>query len=507
MNLTQYYAKHNPQSSASNTVTRPKKTASSEAILDAIPLHLPHSRVSHYHFDDAPDSDVEEDDAQDVPPDELVLLVRQLRNGIATQISRDEIVKFNRTHRVECPACTKQNRECRITSSHIRCDACMTSRRLCVRTEVFNQWMIRHKFKLSWEKAGEMLKHGQQLLRDNPPPKSPRRRKTEVDTQRTPKVEEDAPSLTPAPMLPTPTPTPTQVASTGEVRTSPRTPVPRVRKEPAGVVVSLEAGTRHRSEKRAAPSAPPRADRKRRKISKSEVPVLKLEPERNTDFEQPKPGSAVQAGREILAAPSSSAGTSKKQVRLLVKKPAPAAEIDAVLSARVTATEQRLDALEVRLQMSELGRKRVAGELNSVIDDLEGNGDVRTATERLRAVLAHTEEELGFLERGKVLPPHGPQLVQPPEQNQDVEQLGTIEREAYLVDGAKDFDHGMSMAGPDDSTVIADETLVDDSAVLAKDRTETPIHSNIDMRLFENGPAELFENGRPGHAVDMVVST
>ncbi|KAJ7037816.1 hypothetical protein C8F04DRAFT_1091630 [Mycena alexandri] len=500
MNLTEYYAKHNPNV--------PKNTASSDAVLEAIPLHLPHSRVSHYHFDDAPDSDVEEDDAQAVPLDELVLLVRQLRNGIATQISRDEIVKFNRTHRVECPGCTKQNRECRITASHIRCDACMTKRRLCLRTDVFNQWMIRHKFKLSWEKAGDMLKHGQQLLRDNPPPKAPRRRKTEAEAPRKPKTEEDATLLAQTPMLSTPTPM--QVASTSrEVRTSPRTPVPRVRKEPAGVVVSIEgpSGTRRRSEKRAAPLGPPRADHKRRKILGPEVPVIRLEPERHTDPElQPKPESAVQAGREILPAPSSVAA-SKKQVRLLVKEPTPAAETDAVLSARVTATEQRLDALEVRLHMSELGRKRVVGELNSVIDDLESTGDVRTAAERLRAVHASLlQEEFGFLECGEGLPLHDELLLLLPEDTQDVEQLGPVEPEAYLVDDTKDFSYGAPILGPDHSTVVANDTLDDDSAVLANDRTEIPINDNIETRLLENGRAELFENGRPGYSVDMVVS-
>ncbi|KAJ7163119.1 hypothetical protein C8R46DRAFT_1102549 [Mycena filopes] len=444
MNLTQYYAKQNPKAAASNAGQ--KKTASGAGRLkeeDTIPLSLSNRKVSHYHFDDAPDSDVEEDDDQDVPPDELVLLVRQLRNTI-TQISRDEIVKFNRTHRVECPACTKHNRECRITASRVRCDDCLTKRRLCSRTDVFNQWMIRHRFKLSWEKAADTLKRGQQLLRDNPPPKAPRRRKTE-EQARKPKIEEVVPAL------PIPTPTPPQSASTSrEVRTSPRTPVPRIRKEPSGVVVPIEV-PRPRPQKRPAPSGESRADHKRRKVA----PVLKAEPEAKLAPPKPpppKPAAPANAGREIVPASGS-----RKQVRLLVTAPTPVAPVAPIiniaacpiLTARVIATEQRLDALEARQQKLEFGRtarQRVVDELNTAIAHLEGSGDIQSATERLRAIYAslYAEEEEESTSAGDGPPHKETQTLELHDDEQDAE--------GYLVDEE-------DLELPDHTPVLVDDDI------------------------------------------------
>lgn len=269
--------------------------------------------------------------------------------------------------------------------------------------------MIRRRFNVSWKKAEELLKLGHSL--------NSSQKKLAKNTP----VVEQANALNPP--------------SSVEVRSSPRTPgnfanllfyigsniatfaVPRVRKAPTGITTAIDTPLlgrpRSRPQKRAAPSGPPRADHKRRKVL---VPELELEPKPEPEAEsepgreilpaplftrnslsrslppkrlvllgppradrkrretlapeepEPEPEFEFQPepepGREILPAPLSDDKSSipeKKQAIGRNKKRAPRAggtETRAVLAARLAATEARLDAIEARLQMRELSHQK-----------------------------------------------------------------------------------------------------------------------------------------------------
>ncbi|KAJ7465231.1 hypothetical protein FB451DRAFT_432467 [Mycena latifolia] len=387
MDLISYYAMHGPKKSRSSGSAA---KSSADTTKDAT-TPIGHGRPEQ-HGDKASESDIEEDDGREINSEELGAFMRQLR--FLSIAEKAKLLEFNRTHPVECTTCLKQNVECRLSRTSPRCEGCFTRHRSCSRTIVFQQWMIRHKFNLSWEKADEVLK--------------------------------SAPDI----------------ASSAEVRTSPRTPVPRVRKPPAGISVPIDAPAlvreRSRPLKRLVVSVPPRADRKRRKIA------LEIKPD-------PKP----EQGRVILPAPSSP--ETRKQVleRKETKRTSSGTQAGsrAVLDARVTATEERLDAIEARLQMPRLGhatRQSVVRELGRAIADLEGDGNVQSAIQRMRAL--HTS----LLEDEDVIIPDPSEGLLDGEQNQ---QLPAVEQEDYFVDDAvvNDLNGGETILA-DSDTVLGDDT-------------------------------------------------
>ncbi|KAJ7164768.1 hypothetical protein C8R43DRAFT_988348 [Mycena crocata] len=377
MDLINFYAQYGPKiplvdGAASQKMTpdsKPQEKSAPPAQSAVSTNNTPVSNGHSAHKPSAPESDIEEDDTKEIPENELILLVRQLRSPTQYAI-RPQTIRFNETHNIECGQCIGQNAECKIKFDNGRCQRCREQKQPCSRTEVFNQWVIRHRFNLSWKKAETVLKHGQHLLRSSP---------------QVARVEAESP--TPGPGV--------------EVRTSPRTPVPRVRLAPTGIADDPPSRSRSRPQKRHV-LGPPHADRKRRKLL---TPEPKLEPQPELMLEPESPESS--AGREILAAPPSEREPSarekkskavrekKKQVTARDERRAmPNAKPRALLSARVTATESRLDAIENQLRMrSDQTRQRVVAELDGVIGQLEGTGDVQGATARLRALHSSFLEE------------------------------------------------------------------------------------------------------------------
>ncbi|KAF8208512.1 hypothetical protein K438DRAFT_275894 [Mycena galopus ATCC 62051] len=222
--------------------------------------------------------------------------------------------------------------------------------------------MVRHKFDISWKKAEDVLEHGRLLMRNA------------KDAPEESKTTEEDKQAKKAPVV------------SASARVSPRTPIPRIRKEPEPIEVPQSHA---RPPKRASTSdAGPSADRKRQKVQGSEL--------------NPEPESASGRGREIL--PASQFAHKPVPEKPTTKAPAPTKPHKRVrgpdprtlISARLTATEKRLDELEARLKKTELGlptRQHVAAELNGAIGELEGNGNVRGATGRLRALQASLLEE------------------------------------------------------------------------------------------------------------------
>ncbi|KAJ7637506.1 hypothetical protein B0H17DRAFT_495540 [Mycena rosella] len=354
MDLVSYYAKHG----ATLKLGSPLKSATQDAMQNGCKEGSAGSstatatQIHTAHNEDKPaGSDVQEDDNREIPPQELVTFVGQLRSFSLTPAGKLQVLEFNKTNPVECTRCIKQNRECRHSISTLRCDSCSSTRQGCSRTGAFQIWMVLRTFKLSWDKAEEVLERGQALLR-----------------------------------------------SSEAVRTSARTSVPRARKPPA-VVVDTPAPVREpsRPPKRPELSGPPRADRdrKRRVVS---APDVKPEPSKRRKVEP-----APELGREILP-PRPSSGPEAKQVvgrdtdhtAFNTRLEAPAS-----LFARVTATEKRLAAIEARLEMpmEPLGlerttRQHILAELGRTISELEVNGDVQGATRRLRALQASLLENV-----------------------------------------------------------------------------------------------------------------
>ncbi|KAJ6511942.1 hypothetical protein C8R47DRAFT_1207307 [Mycena vitilis] len=407
MDLIQYYAKFGAKpalsnkdgaqkkSSSSDTSSKTSLPASQDAPKAAPPIAHIHSEPrSDYHFDDAPDSDVDEDDTKDLSHNELVSLMRRLRQPSSVEM-RPQVEMFNKSHRIECELCTEKNKECRVQLGSVRCQLCSERNRVCLRSLVFYQWAIRHKFQLSWEKAGEALKLGERLMlstkKEKPAPKKPAVPRKPIFK----KEEKEQPAI---------------ASTSREVRTSPRTPVPRIRKEPAGITVSLDTRSRSRGRKRALTSAP-RGERKRRKVASAAPeepePFVKTEadPDTELDSESVEPGREIMSApelaeqaQEILSAPQSqpevqrNASGQVKKPRGRLRKPSVAAravEARPRLDARLTATERRLDELEARLQMAEAERatrRRVVAELDGALGELEGGGNIQAAAERLRAL-------------------------------------------------------------------------------------------------------------------------
>ncbi|KAJ6466290.1 hypothetical protein C8R45DRAFT_1219405 [Mycena sanguinolenta] len=322
------------------------------------------------------DPDVEEDDAKEIPSNELLAFMLPLRTPHSFEM-QPHIIKFNQTQYITCNSCTSLNSECKTNPTASRCQLCQAKKRMCSRTEYFKQWMCRHRFKISWVKAEQVVKQGWVLMRNTK--LGVLEGKTEEDQRD--QISASAPSTS--------------------VRTSLRIPVPRVRKEPTGITTSLEA--RSCPPKRALPSGPPRADRKRRKV------ILKVSGPESHERPEPKSESeSVSAnpvnGREILAAPQSKRKPTKQSnlsrffKEPILESPEPTNIVPAqrpnpraLILARLTETERRLEALEARMRTTELGlatRQHVVSELSAVIGELESNGDLNGATSRLRALHA-----------------------------------------------------------------------------------------------------------------------
>ncbi|KAJ7751000.1 hypothetical protein DFH07DRAFT_961244 [Mycena maculata] len=167
-----------------------------------------------------------------------------------------------------------------------------------------------------------------------------------------------------------------------------RTQVEQFNKTHTAIDTPVLTRPRPRPPKRVAPSGPPRADRKRRKL----VPELKPEPEPEPE---PKQEPKHEPGPEI---PPALAPVSEPMLSVHEKQPAPSRSkqrVSAVritpgtlFSARVSTTEERLNALETRLQTLEetcVTREHVASAVDRAIGELEGSG-VRSTADRLRAL-------------------------------------------------------------------------------------------------------------------------
>ncbi|KAJ7457611.1 hypothetical protein B0H11DRAFT_207379 [Mycena galericulata] len=415
MDLISYHAKHGPKASNANGATSQKTPSGNTAKnLNGTSQQAPAAASGRtagrpgLTAIEPVDSDVEEDDSKEVPPEELRVLIGQLRHPTVPPMLA-QLMEFNKTHAVECARCIGRNQECRVTAQNLRCDHCSVKKLLCTRSGVFGRWVVRHRFNLSVEKAEEVWNQGQAEL-DQPS----RKRESQPKKER-PSAKANLADVIPA-----------------EVRTSPRTPVPRIRQEPKAIATptpptdTLTASrARPRVPKRAAPallSGPPRADRKRRKVL---APEYQAEPELQgpqpePEFQEPEPKPepeperASEAGREILAAPVSAAPmphgeNNVKPVMLArgaMRRVVPAGSTRrrtgprALLSERVTSTETRLDAFETRLQTLE---DRVVSEVDVAIGELEGSGDARVVAERLRALRSSLLREQ---EHGPVLLTH-----------------------------------------------------------------------------------------------------
>ncbi|KAJ6584596.1 hypothetical protein B0H19DRAFT_390341 [Mycena capillaripes] len=466
MDLIQYYAKFGPKSKSarSNDEVAQKKSSSSgapikdstqQALIPAVPVH---SARLDYHFDDAPDSDVEEDDSKEIPEEDLRSLMRDSSTK-STQM-RMHITDFNKSHRVECDRCMSRNQECRVVTASLRCEFCAKRKRPCERSDVFCQWMIRHKFQLSWKKAEEVLRDGKRLSRSA---KKVVFVPSKAEEQEEDELEEEEQANAP-------------VASTSAgVRTSPRTPVPRVRKEPSSLSVTVDpsrARARSRPRKRAL-SGPPRADHKRRKVVASETPELDMRPEPKSA--PPNPGREIMPAPQFKPKPRVSTEQPKQPLERLrnptITIPPLRDTAHAFLSDRVAATEKRLDALEGLFRMAEFGRaarQRVIAELDGTLGELEGNGDVQGAAGRLRAL--HTslvDEEENLISVGGSWDPSVGVLL---DDEQDAE-LDSVEPEDYIVedDAVNDSDDAEPLVNGSSPTAVDDNMPIPENGLTTAD--------------------------------------
>ncbi|KAJ6620697.1 hypothetical protein B0H10DRAFT_1044660 [Mycena sp. CBHHK59/15] len=379
MDLISYYAQHGPQTPASEGAS---KETTSKTIATSVEIE---------HKEALDDSDVEEDDSQEVLREEVLALMHSLRFPGAELRAR--VIPFNNANpTLGCTTCTAQNIDCKIDhGARLRCQRCSSKRTICSRTEVFNRWIIRHKFRVSWERAAEILEDGWALVRLG------KQGAEGADTKTKAKARARPPAFSP------------KTPVTGAVRISSRTPVPRVRKAPAVLVAPDDTPSprvRSRPGKRRAPAGPSRVDRKRRKV-KAE-PESEAEPKFEDAEPEPEPAAEAESEEETEARseperkPTSRekkrASGREKQRGALAQKQNRATRLAvpsrAELSARLAATEARLDALEVRLQaqttpeprptLSNATRERMTFELNLAIGEVVGNA--QAAVERLRAL-------------------------------------------------------------------------------------------------------------------------
>ncbi|KAJ7081305.1 hypothetical protein B0H15DRAFT_953019 [Mycena belliarum] len=339
MDPISYYAEHGARVSRSQSKakSRPSTDISTATQGPAKPATAPplDGRPEPGNSSKPSGSDVEEDEKREPNPAELEAFVRELR--VVSNADKARLVDFNKTHPVECALCLSQNVECRLSPTASRCDLCTQRHRKCSRTVVFQQWLLRQRFNISWEHAEEALK----------------------------RYAPDAPGSAPR--------------AEPDVRVSPRTPVPRVRNAPAPSNTPAVAPTT----KRVVLSLPSLPDRKRRKVE--------VEPEA-------KSTAAVRPGREILPAPTGGTRKTKQALEREMRHTSPGGT-RAVLAARVAATEARLDAVEARLdapgghRLGDATRHSVATELGRIIDKLGDDGDVQGAMQGMRALRASLLED------------------------------------------------------------------------------------------------------------------
>ncbi|KAF7357579.1 hypothetical protein MSAN_01354300 [Mycena sanguinolenta] len=434
---------------------------SSQQATSAVPVQHGGSHL----VEPALDSDVEEDDAKEIPSDELRAFMLLLRSTNSSEMM-PHVIKFNATQYIQnCNYCKSLNSECKVNPTASRCQLCQTKKRTCSRTEYFKQWMCRHKFKISWTKAEEVVKRGWVLVR-NANLVAPEE-KTEADQASA------------------------SAASTG-VRTSSRIPVPRVRKEPTGITTSLEVHSRPR--KRTLPSGPPRADRKRRKVTLKvrdpESHELKPEPKSEPEFVSvPNPVN----GREILPAPQSDRKPTQSNISRFFKMPAleshePTNIVRArrpdprtVILSRLAETEKRLDALEARMRTTELGlatRQHVVSELSGVIGQLENNRDLQGATSRLRALHASfLDEETGNVSADGGQDPNFDQIQVDDEQDDNI-----------TPDEAFDDLEGLAHVPNGDTSILVEEPPFLDATVDAPTRAFTAVFNDDTSFMIENDP-------------------
>ncbi|KAF7297633.1 hypothetical protein MKEN_01386300 [Mycena kentingensis (nom. inval.)] len=116
---------------------------------------------------DPNDSDFEVDDDADIPEDQLTHLIRALRRP-TSELCKAETSHFESTrHSKACELCVGRALACQygIKGKGLRCELCAKRHNICSRNEVFNAWMVRRTFRLSWTRAEEMLAHGIDLIR------------------------------------------------------------------------------------------------------------------------------------------------------------------------------------------------------------------------------------------------------------------------------------------------------------------------------------------------------
>jgi hypothetical protein len=94
MDLINYYAKHGPKM-PSNGRAAANSTRSTDT--KQSPTALPMPKASPEDEDKAADSDIEENDDQDIPHEELLLFVRHLR-GAPNSTVKAQLFEFNKTH-------------------------------------------------------------------------------------------------------------------------------------------------------------------------------------------------------------------------------------------------------------------------------------------------------------------------------------------------------------------------------------------------------------------------
>ncbi|KAJ7243638.1 hypothetical protein C8J57DRAFT_1365536 [Mycena rebaudengoi] len=286
---------------------------------------------------------IEEDDSRQITHHELLALMHDLRFPGSL---RQDIHQFNEANATlvsfqSTSALARLARRGKLIvrmgeSTRVRCNLCASKKVVCSRAREFNQWMVRHKFSLSWKKAEEVLERGLKLYRED----SRARQGSDIPF---------------APQTP---------VKTGE-RTSPRKPVPRVRKAPTAILApDREPEVRQRPKKRRL-AGPPRSDRKRRKTPDSESEAdhkpTKLELDR---------------GQKHASLP-----TKHQVIRLLAPQPQEG------ISARLTAMEQRLDAIESQApKFSGATKHRLENELDLAISEVAA--DSKAGVERLRALRA-----------------------------------------------------------------------------------------------------------------------
>jgi cobalamin biosynthesis protein CobT len=102
MDLISYYAKFGPKKpngEASGKAARSSGVNKKIASQQATPVVSVDSAPPDDPFNDTVDSDVEEDDSKEIPPKELVKLMRLLRTPLSNEI-RPFVIKFNETHRI-----------------------------------------------------------------------------------------------------------------------------------------------------------------------------------------------------------------------------------------------------------------------------------------------------------------------------------------------------------------------------------------------------------------------